>query len=385
MSVDAWITVGVVIALLVGLVRNLAPPDLLFVGGTAFLSVMGIITPDQAFAGFANPGMLTVAFLFVVVAALRETGVLDYVGHHVLGKAQTERAALVRLSFFIVPMSAMLNNTPIVAMFIPIVIDWCRRWRISPAKLLIPLSFLTILGGTCTLIGTSTTLVINGLMIDNGMAGMGLFEIGKVGLPYAIVGSLFLLVFGRRLLPERKELMEQLQESRRDYMVEMRIQSGCRLSGKSVEGAGLRQLPGLYLIEIEREGQVIAPVRPDDVLQALDRLVLRSLRAKGATTGDWLRRLSPRAPRSMASAFAMRTFAPCMVRQLSPCIASENGSNKKSGTLNYALAIRCCCKRLRISYALIATIPTSIWSAKSTSGGPFAAIVAGYRWAYSCC
>jgi di/tricarboxylate transporter len=277
MSVDAWITVGVVIALLVGLVRNLAPPDLLFVGGTAFLSVMGIITPEQAFAGFANPGMLTVAFLFVVVAALRETGVLDYVGHHVLGKAQTERAALVRLSFFIVPMSAMLNNTPIVAMFIPIVLDWCRRWRISPAKLLIPLSFLTILGGTCTLIGTSTTLVINGLMVDNGIAGMGLFEIGKVGLPYAIVGSLFLLVFGRRLLPERKELMEQLQESRRDYMVEMRIQTGCRLSGKSVEGAGLRQLPGLYLIEIEREGQIIAPVRPDDVLQALDRLVFTGI------------------------------------------------------------------------------------------------------------
>ena len=125
MSVDAWITIGVVIALLIGLVRNSTPPDLLFIAGTAFLSVMGIITPEQAFAGFSNSGMLTVAFLFVIVAAMRETGVLDYVGHHVLGKIQTERGALVRLSFFVVPMSAMLNNTPIVAMFIPIVIDWC--------------------------------------------------------------------------------------------------------------------------------------------------------------------------------------------------------------------------------------------------------------------
>lgn len=277
MSLDAWITLGVVVALLVGLISNWAPPDLLFVGGTAFLSVMGIITPDQAFAGFANAGMLTVAFLFVVVAALRETGVLDYVGHHVLGKVQTERGAMVRLSFFVIPMSAMLNNTPIVAMFIPIVIDWCRRWSIAPSRLLIPLSFLTILGGTCTLIGTSTTLVVNGLMIDNGVRGLGLFEIGKVGVPYAIVGSLFLVLFGRRLLPERKDLMEQMEETRRDYLAEMLIGPNCRLSGQSVAAAGLRQLPGLFLIEIEREGQVIAPVRPDDILHAHDRLVFTGI------------------------------------------------------------------------------------------------------------
>ncbi len=277
MSFDAWITLGVVVVLLVALVKNSIPADLLFVGGTAFLAALGIITPEQAFAGFANSGMLTVAFLFVVVAGLRETGVLDSVGHHVLGKTKSQRGALARLSCFVIPMSALLNNTPIVAMFIPIVIDWCRRQRVAPSKLLIPLSFLTILGGTCTLIGTSTTLVVNGLMVDADMPRMGLFEIGQVGLPYAIVGSLFLLFVGGRLLPERKELLEQLQESRRDYLVEMRIQSGCRLSGQSVEAAGLRQLPGLFLIEVERQGQVIAPVRPDDVLLSGDRLVFTGI------------------------------------------------------------------------------------------------------------
>ena len=277
MSIEAWITIGVVIALLIGLMRNSLPPDLLFLGGTAFLSVVGIITPEQAFAGFANAGMLTVAFLFVVVAALRETGVLDYVGHHVLGKVQTERGALVRLSFFVVPMSALLNNTPIVAMFIPVVLDWCRRWRVAPSKLLIPLSFLTILGGTCTVIGTSTNLVVNGLMLDAGMVGLGFWEIGMVGIPYALVGTLFLVLIGRYLLPERKDLMEQLQETRRDYLVAMRIQPGCRLSGQSVERAGLRQLPGLFLIEIEREGQIITPVRPDDLLQTHDRLLFTGI------------------------------------------------------------------------------------------------------------
>lgn len=277
MGIDAWITIGVVVALLIGLMKNSLPPDLLFLGGTAFLAVIGIITPDQAFAGFANAGMLTVAFLFVVVAALRETGVLDYVGHQVLGKVRTERGALLRLSVFIVPMSALLNNTPIVAMFIPVVLDWCRRWHVAPSKLLIPLSFLTILGGTCTVIGTSTNLVISGLMVDAGMVELGFWEIGKVGVPYALVGTLFLILIGRFLLPERKDLMEQLQESRRDYLVAMRIQAGCRLSGQGVEQAGLRQLPGLFLIEIEREGRIIAPVRPEDLLQTHDRLLFTGI------------------------------------------------------------------------------------------------------------
>ncbi len=277
MSNDAWVTLGVVGVLLVALMKNMAPSDLLFLGAAGFLSIAGIITPNQAFAGFSNSGMLTVAFLFVVVAGLRETGVLDYVGHHVLGKAKTEKNALVRLSIFIVPMSAFLNNTPIVAMFVPIVISWCRRNKVAASKLLIPLSFLTILGGTCTLIGTSTNLVVNGLMIENGLPGLGLFEIGAVGVPYAIVGVAYLLIVGQRLLPERKELMTQLNEERRDYLVEMLVQPNCRLCGLNVQAAGLRQLPGLFLIEIDRDGLITSPVRPDDLIESNDRLVFTGI------------------------------------------------------------------------------------------------------------
>ena len=277
MGNDAWITLGVVGVLLVALIKNMGPTDLLFLAAASFLAIAGIITPNQAFAGFSNSGMLSIAFLFVVVAALRETGVLDYVGHHVLGKANTEHGALTRLSIFIVPMSAFLNNTPIVAMFVPIVISWCRRNKIAPSKLLIPLSFLTILGGTCTLIGTSTNLVVNGLMIENGLPGMGLFEIGAVGVPYAFVGVAYLLIFGQRLLPERKELMTQLNEERRDYLVEMLVLPTCRLCGLNVQAAGLRQLPGLFLIEIDRAGQITSPVRPDDLIQSDDRLVFTGI------------------------------------------------------------------------------------------------------------
>lgn len=273
MSFEAWLTLGIVVGAFVALARNWAPPDLLFVAAAVLLAATGVITTDEAFAGFSNSGMLTVACLFVVVAGMRETGVLDYIGHQVLGSAQTERGALLRLGGVVMPMSAFLNNTPIVAMFLPVVMDWCRRHRVSPSKLLIPLSFLTILGGTCTLIGTSTNLVVNGLMVDNGLRSLGLFEVGKVGVPYAIVGFVYLLVAGRWLLPDRKELIEQLGETKREYLVEMVVRPGCRLIGFSVESAGLRQLPGLFLIQVDRDGLAISPVGPEERIEQHDKLI----------------------------------------------------------------------------------------------------------------
>jgi di/tricarboxylate transporter len=277
MGFDAWLTLLIVIGIFAALVWNLAPPDLMFLAATAVLALLGVIRTEDAFAGFSNSGMLTVAVLFVVAAGLRETGLLDILGHHVLGKARTAESALGRLSTVVIPLSAFLNNTPIVAMFLPVVIDWCRRNRVSASKLLIPLSYLTILGGTCTLIGTSTNLVVNGLMLQNGVEGMSLFEITKLGVPYAVIGVAYLLFVGRRLLPDRKELLEQLGDTRREYLAEMLVQPGCRLVGKTVEEAGLRQLPGLFLIEIDTGERLIAPVGPDDVLEANSRLVFTGI------------------------------------------------------------------------------------------------------------
>jgi di/tricarboxylate transporter len=270
----AWITLAVVLGILIALMSSNTQPDLLFIGGTATLAALGVITPKEAFAGFANGGMLTVAALFVVAAGMRDTGILDYVGQGVLGPARSLTAAFFRLTGLTIPLSAFLNNTPIVAMLMPVVIDWCRRNAVSPSKLLIPLSFLTILGGTCTLIGTSTNLVVSGLMEKSEVGrGIGMFELAWVGVPYALIGVLYLYFFGLKLLPNRQELMEQLGESRREYLTEMRVESTCALHGKTVEESSLRGLPGLFLIEIERAGESIAPVRPDQRIHHGDHLI----------------------------------------------------------------------------------------------------------------
>jgi len=275
MGIEAWITSGVVFLIFGSLILNLAPADLLFLGGVAFVAVCGIITPDEAFEGFSNPGVLTVGVLFVIAAAMRETGILDLVGPRVLGRAKNERSALRRLAVTVIPMSAFLNNTPIVAMFAPMVVDWCRRNRVSPSKILIPLSFLAILGGTCTLIGTSTNIIINNEMLkpEHGLEGLHLFSLAKIGIPYAIVGFFYLYFLGPKLLPERKELLEQLKETRREYMAEMLVKPGCRLIGQTIEKAGLRHLETLFLMEIVRGEKIIERVSPDERIRENDRLV----------------------------------------------------------------------------------------------------------------
>lgn len=265
-------TLAILAALLYGLVKD-KPADLLFVGAVVLLAAFGVIKAEQAFSGFANSAMLIVAAMFVVAAGLRETGVMDYLGDRLLGGVETEGKALVVLAVVLIPSALMLNNTPKVALLVPVLIAWCRKRRISPSRLLMPLSFLSILGGPCSLIGTSTNLVVQGLLIDSKLEPMGFVEIGKVGLPCAIIGAIYLLTVGRRLLPDRKDLIEQLEETRREYLVEMLVQPGCRLVGKTVATAGLRHLPGLFLIEIDRNGQVIGPVGPDEPIQASDRLV----------------------------------------------------------------------------------------------------------------
>lgn len=271
-TVSMVVAIAVLAALLYGLVRD-KPADVLFLGAVTIFAFTGVLSFDQAFGGFSNSAMLAVAALFVVAAGLRETGVMDHIGEAFLGRIETEGKALLFMAIVLIPSAMVLNNTPKVAMLVPVLLTWCRKRRISPSRLLMPLSFLSILGGTCSLIGTSTNLVVQGLLIKSDLKPMTMFEVAWVGLPCAVIGAAYILTVGRKLLPDRKDLIEQLEESRREYLVEMVVQPGCRLVGKPVGTAGLRNLPGLFLIEIDRDGQTIGPVGPDERIEANDRLV----------------------------------------------------------------------------------------------------------------
>ncbi|MGH7962121.1 MAG: SLC13 family permease, partial [Candidatus Binatia bacterium] len=273
MNWEAWFTLAVVALGAGALIRGLLAPDLIFVGMLALLLVAGIVSPQEALVGFSNPEVISVGALFVVAGAMQNTGALGFVATRIFGRIRTNRQALLRMMIPVAGISAFLNNTPIVAMFTPVVIDWTRRHRFSPSRFLIPLSYATILGGTCTLIGTSTNLVVNGLMVGAGMPGMAFFELSAVGVPCAVIGLTFIALLGRRLLPNRKRLIESLGESRREYLVEMEVMADCPLAGQRVEEAGLRNLPGLFLIRVERAEEIVAPVGPEERLKVNDRLV----------------------------------------------------------------------------------------------------------------
>ena len=269
---DAWITLAVVALVLNLLIFTRISPDAILLGGLILLLTTRILTPAEALSGFANPGMIMVGVLFVVTAALRETGVINLIVRHLLGRPKSLSAALLRIVLPVATASAFLNNTPVVAALLPAVDEWAKQNRLSVSKLLIPLSYAAILGGMCTLIGTSTNLVANGLLIEWGKQSLGMFDITKVGLPCALIGTIFTVIFSRWLLPERRPVLRRTADPR-EYTVEMLVEDGSSLVGQTIEQAGLRHLEGLYLMEIDRDGQVMVAVSPQERLRAEDRLI----------------------------------------------------------------------------------------------------------------
>jgi len=269
---EAWFTLAVIALVCAVLVRGFGPPDMVIWGGTVLVTLVGIIHPREAMAGFASESVLTIAALFVIAAGMRETGALEIIGRHVFGRAHTERGALLRMVPQVTALSAFLANTAVVAMLIPILGNWCRRVRVSPSRLLLPLSFLSILGGMCTLIGTTTNLIVSGEMERFNLRPMSMFELAWVGLPCVVIGAAYLLLVAPRLLPDHQGLLGRVDESIREYLVELSIKPNCPLVGRTVEVGGLRRLPGLFLVEILRDGRIIAPVEPDETLLAGDQL-----------------------------------------------------------------------------------------------------------------
>jgi len=274
---EAWLTLAVVVLCFALFAFTRVSPDLVTSGALTLLLVAGVLTTEEALQGFANEGMLTVGVLYVVVSGLTETGAVGWIGQGLLGRPRGEAWARLRLMAPAAALSAFLNNTPVVAIFIPAVQDWAKRNRLALSRLLIPLSYATIAGGLMTLIGTSTNLVVNGLYRERlGGPGFSFFEPAWVGIPITLTVVLYLVTVGHWLLPRRKSAAASYEDTR-EYTAEMLVEPGSPLIGKSIEGAGLRQLPGLFLIEIERDEQVLPAVSADEVLRANDRLVFAGI------------------------------------------------------------------------------------------------------------
>jgi di/tricarboxylate transporter len=279
---EGWTTLIVMAGVLWALARSWAAPDVILVGALTILTTLSLVSskfpsPRQMATEFGNEGLLIVGVLYVVATALTETGGMELLTERILGRPKTATGAQARMMMPLLVIGPLLENTPVVAMFMPVVQSWGRKIRVSSSKLLIPMAFMKSLLGCCTLIGTSTNLVVQGLLIqaqrsDPSVTPLGFWTLGAIGAPAAILGATYILLASRWLLPDRRG-MDITNLDPRQYTTEMMVQPGSAVDGKTIEQAGLRNLPGAFLTEIQHGQQTFAAVGPDYILRGDDRLI----------------------------------------------------------------------------------------------------------------
>ena len=273
MHIDQLIVFAVLLVSFIGLVKELWSPDAILLTALAIVTLTGVIDIEQAVKGFGNTTLMALGSLYVVAAALRDSGALDRAGNYILGKnTRNINKILLRLCPSVSVYSAFLNNTPIVAMGIPAIRSWAQKNNIPVSKLLIPLSYAAILGGICTLIGTSTNLIMHGLLQSHGFEGLSFFELSWLGVPCALVGLTYIIFVSPKLTPARRDIRYQ-EERKRELLVDIEISEDSIVEGEKVGESGLQKLPGFYLSRINRNEKEIAPVPDDEKLRPGDHLM----------------------------------------------------------------------------------------------------------------
>ena len=274
MSGDAWLTLGVVAVAVLVLTRDYMAPAVTFASAVVVLMVTGVVTPEQAFQGFSNPAPITVAALYVLARAVEKSGALQPLVQATLGKGRTLRGALARLTIPVAASSAFLNNTPIIAMLSPQVGEWADSRGDSPSRYLMPLSFAAILGGMTTLIGTSTNIVVSGLLQAEGYEPFTMFELTRIALPVALVGLAITIVFSPNLLPDRLPPRQEVRYGGRSFSVRMIVEPGGPLDGIQVGEARTLFPADAVIVYFERDGEGAAQVSGVTVLKGGDYLTL---------------------------------------------------------------------------------------------------------------
>ncbi len=248
-------------------------PALAFLGSVLLFILLNILTPEDLLQGFANPSIASIILLILLTAGLSKNFKMEYYLDKVYKSAKTYRSFLFRMMCQVAFISSFLNNTPVVATLTPYVFNWGKKNNVSPSKLLIPLSFAAICGGMITLIGTSTTLVLNGFLIENGIEGLDVYNLFILGLFVTVIFIVFILVLGHKLLPNKTDILESFKKNKRQYVIETQLSAGSHMADKNVKEAGLRNLKGIYLVEIVRESTIISPVEPTEIIRQQDTLI----------------------------------------------------------------------------------------------------------------
>jgi di/tricarboxylate transporter len=277
LTLEGYIVIAVILFIILSLYNNWIGAGFTFTIGIAVLGIFRILTPAEILSGFANEQIATVVLLFLLGDIIRKTGVLDGIFRATFEKTNSIRKFKVRMLFMVAGFSAFLNNTPLVAIMIPYVNAWCKKNNFSPSKLLIPLSYAAILGGCATLIGTSSNLLVAGMAAEQqallNIEPVHIFDFSFVGVPMIMLGIVYLVFFSGKLLPENKDVIENLELQSREYIAEVRITEGAEFQNKTIEEAGLRNLKGLFLVEILRNNHSIKPVRSYTRLREEDILL----------------------------------------------------------------------------------------------------------------
>ena len=262
------------IATLYLLISERIPIDLTAIGIMVALMVSGILTPVQAVAGFANPAVITVGAMFLISQAMIRTGVVGFIGQRVMDLTRGRAwLALLVVLLIVAVASAFINNTPVVVLFIPVVMSMSCRLGFSPSKYLIPISYVSILAGTCTLIGTSTNIIVSDLSAQYGYGTLSMFELAKVGLPIAVIGLVLIMVGAPRLMPDLGNSTCELEdEPKRRYLAELSIPRGSAFVGMDPCTDLAEKYPGIEVLELIRYSHIFHPCRdrvtiaPDDLL-----------------------------------------------------------------------------------------------------------------------
>ncbi|MDE5421828.1 anion permease [Ancylomarina sp. DW003] len=276
LSFDAIVVSIVLIFIILSFYKEWVGPAFTFLIGVVVLGIFGVLTPSEIMGGFANDQVVVILMLLLIGDIIRDLGIVENLFDKVFQRAKTYRQFMGRMMFLVGGFSAFLNNTPLVAVMMPYVHSWSKRNKISPSKLLIPLSYSAILGGCITLIGTSTNLIVNGMVVDQniipGLESLDMFDFAYVGIPMMFIGSAYLLLVGKKLLPENADTLDKFSENSRQYIVEAHVRPGSDLNGKTIGEANLRNLQGLYLFQIKRDNMKLTAVSSEFILAEGDRL-----------------------------------------------------------------------------------------------------------------